>query len=145
VTLEKLVPRYEAFLSAAISRFGLVSLIGWGGDFFLFVVLVNFGVDPLIANGISAGAATTFVYFQSVYRVFRYSGKFLYRKFVGYVVYQVAAIALAAAAISVLVVSFALQPWLAKILITPLTFFANYFFMKFLTGHGRSEPKAEEQ
>lgn len=118
---------------ATLARFGLVSLIGWGGDFALFAALTAAGFDPLPANLVSAGAAVTFVYFASVRRIFRYRGDFLYAKWIAYLAYQGVAVLIASAAIATLAAASGHAPILAKLAITPFTFVANYLFMKLLT------------
>jgi putative flippase GtrA len=115
-----------------IFRFGLVSGVGLTLDVCLFAVLVRTGMRPGWANLISAGAAVTFVYFASTRRVFAYEGRFLYELFLVYVAYQLLAVAAASWAVDALV-RFGMFPVVAKLAILPVTFSANYLFMRFLT------------
>ncbi|MCA8900558.1 MAG: GtrA family protein [Hyphomonas sp.] len=127
----------DKFLSATIARFGFVSLAGWAGDFLIFVSLTSIGVGALVANVVSAGAAVAFVYFASVRRIFSYRGRFIYSKFAAYAGYQVVAVLAASAAIAALAAAMGLAPWIAKIIVTPATFLANFLFMKLLTAEHR--------
>lgn len=115
-----------------LSAFGLVSLIGLTLDTGLFLILRATGVDPFIANFISASLGVTFVYFASVRRIFAYEGGWLLHLFLLYLGYQVVAVALASTAVAWLVAQ-GLAGVLAKIAILPVTFFANYLFMRLLT------------
>lgn len=98
--------------------------------------LLVVGALPFSANLISATCAVSFVYFASVRRIFRYRGRFLFGLFLAYVGYQ--AIAVAAASLGVAWLAAYVAPPLAKILILPLTFGANYAFMAMLTGSART-------
>jgi putative flippase GtrA len=113
--------------------FALVSGVGLGLDFALFVLLVHVGLRPGHANFISASVAVTFVYFVSTKRVFRYQGRFLMQLFLLYLAYQVFGVTVASWAVDVIVVVIGLHPAIAKLLILPLTFSANFLFLHFLT------------
>lgn len=115
-----------------VFRFALVSGAGLGLDMSLFAGLVALGLRAGFANVVSAGAAVAFVYFTSTRRVFAYRGQFLLQLFVVYVGYQVVAVSLASWAVDALV-RFGTRPLLAKVMILPATFSANYLFMSFLT------------
>lgn len=117
----------------AVMQFGLVSLAGWGGDFIVFLTLVRCGMQPGAANLISAALAVTFVYFASIRRVFEYAGRLLLGKFAVYVAYQAAAVLAASAAVGWLAHDAGLQGWAAKLVVTPVTFLANYAFMRRLS------------
>lgn len=113
--------------------FALVSGAGLAIDFGLFLALVElFGVRPGAANVLSAATAVTFVYFVSVRRLFNYQGRFLLSLFALYVAYQFIAVAAASWAIDWLAANF-VAPAIAKSLILPATFTANYLFMSFIT------------
>lgn len=119
----------------SVLRFALVSGTGLILDVGLFLVLAQTGWRAGIANFISATAAVTFVYFVSVKRVFAYRGKFLLTLFCLYLVYQIAAVALASYAVDS-IVAYGAAPVLAKALILPITFSANYLFMAYITRQG---------
>lgn len=116
-----------------IVRFGFVSGIGWLIDFCLFVLLGWLGVPVWAANMVGATVAVLFVFFASVRHVFEYDGGYLVGKLIAYIIYQVIAISAASLLIDALTRWFDLTPVLAKILVTPLTFYANFQFMSFIT------------
>lgn len=116
-----------------IVRFGMVSGIGWLIDFCLFVSLGWLGAPVWAANMIGASVAVLFVFFASVRHVFEYEGGYLVGKLIAYVVYQAIAILAASLLIDALTRWFGLAPVLAKILVTPLTFYANFQFMSLIT------------
>lgn len=115
-----------------IVRFGFVSGIGWLIDFCLFVLLGCFGTPVWVANTVSASVAVLFVFFASVCHVFEYEGGYLLGKLLTYIAYQVVAILVASFLIDALTQWFELVPVLAKIIITPFTFYANFQFMSFI-------------
>lgn len=112
-------------------KFGVISGLGWLIDFSIFVTLGAVGVIPGIANGIAATVAVTFVYFSSLRPIFKYEGHYLVRKLVAYWFYQLFAVTLASLAVNVLATS-GVYPVMAKIIVTPFTFLANYIFMRWL-------------
>jgi putative flippase GtrA len=114
-------------------RFALVSGTGLVLDTAVFLALVRLGLLAGYANLISASMAVTFVYFVSTKRVFEYAGRFLLGLFLIYCVYQVLAVSAASWTVGALVAA-GFVPLLAKVLILPVTFLANYLFMAFLTG-----------
>ena len=114
-------------------KFALVSGTGWLIDFLIFIALAGANVLPLVANLVGAGTAVTFVFFASVRRVFEYRGGYLIGKLLFYLAFQIVAIGLASLAIQLLVTQLYLVPLLAKILVTPLTFYANFQCMSYLT------------
>ncbi|WP_188053205.1 hypothetical protein [Sphingosinithalassobacter sp. CS137] len=120
-------------LGVRIFRFGAVSGLGLLLDTIAFLVLHYFGLPPAAANFLSAGLAVTFVFFASVKRIFIYEGHFVFRLLAAYVAYQFLAIAAASAAVGFLATIF--PSLLAKLLILPATFAANFAFMSFLTGN----------
>jgi putative flippase GtrA len=113
-------------------RFALVSGTGLALDVGLFVLLVQYGLRAGYANFISASVAVTFVYFVSTKRVFEYAGRFLLPLFLVYVGYQTLAVSAASWAVDA-IVALGILPVLAKGLILPVTFSANYLFLEFLT------------
>lgn len=116
-----------------IVRFGLVSGIGWLVDFCLFVSLGLLGAPVWAANMVGASVAVLFVFLASVRHVFEYEGGYLVGKLIAYIVYQAIAILAASLLIDALTHWFGLAPVLAKILVTPLTFYANFQFMSLIT------------
>lgn len=117
---------------AKLLGFALISATGLALDVGLFVSLVHFGSRAGYANFISASAAVTLVYFLSTKRVFEYAGRFLLPLFLLYAAYQVLAIIAASWAVDAMV-ALGVLPVLAKGLILPVTFSANYLFLDFLT------------
>jgi GtrA-like protein len=113
--------------------FALVSGVGLGLDFAIFLLLVFAGLAPGYANLVSATAAVTFVYFVSTKQVFAYQGHFLFHLFVVYLVYQMLAVTVASWALASIVAAWGMAPAIAKLLILPATFSANYLFMSLLT------------
>ncbi|MGE0830306.1 MAG: hypothetical protein AB7O04_13275 [Hyphomonadaceae bacterium] len=121
--LKTVVGRVAGF--AALSGTGLAIDVG------VFSGLVALGLRAGFANIVSAGLAVTFVYFSAAKGIFRYQGHFLVSLFALYACYQVAAVLAASFAVDRLVV-LGIAPILAKFLILPVTFSANYLFMSFL-------------
>lgn len=118
-----------------VGGFALVSGTGLALDVGLFLLLVRFGQRAGYANFISASVAVTFVYFVSTKRVFQYAGQFLLPLFLLYVAYQLLAVMAASWAVDA-IVGFGALPLMAKALILPVTFTANYFCLEFLTKVG---------
>lgn len=114
-------------------NFGLVSGLGWLIDFCLFYALTLGGLPVVFANAIGATTAVVFVFFASVRRVFRYQGHYILPKLLAYGLYQACAIAAASSLIHGLTHWSNLHPVLAKVLVTPLTFYCNFQFMALLT------------
>lgn len=126
-----------------IFKFGIVSALGLAIDFLLFLALLHVALSPFVANAASATAAVTFVYFASVRRVFSHRAKFMVGMFAAYLAYQAVNIVLASWAVDALGQTLTSPP-LAKILILPITFSANYLFMTLLTRRGRAHGLARE-
>lgn len=116
-----------------IVRFGLISGVGWLIDFCLFSFICWLGTPVWLANVAGATVAVLFVFFISVRHVFEYEGRYLLGKLLAYVSYQSIAILAASFLIDELVRRFGFMPIAAKIIVTPLTFFANFQFMSFIT------------
>lgn len=116
-----------------IARFGIVSGIGWLIDFCLFLLLGYLGLPVWMANIFGASVAVLYVFFASVRHVFEYEGNYVVRKLLVYAVYQAIAILAASLLIDGLTRWFGWAPMLSKIIVTPLTFFANFQFMSFIT------------
>lgn len=116
-----------------IVRFGFVSGIGWLIDFCFFVVLGLLGVPIWAANMLGASVAVLFVFFASVRHVFECEDGYLIGKLITYVFYQTIAIIAASLLIEALTRWLDLAPVLTKIAVTPLSFYANFQFMSFIT------------
>jgi putative flippase GtrA len=121
--------------------FAAVSGAGLAIDLSLFMILIRCGAPAGAASFVSGSAAVTFVYFASVRRIFSYQGRFLFTLFAAYLAYQAAGVGAASWAVSALVANH-VAPVLAKLLILPVTFPANYLFMSLLTGRRRAMPGA---
>lgn len=122
----------SAGLLPGLFGFALVSGLGLGVDFALFIALGAAGAPPFAANLVSGGCATAFVYLASVRRVFADARGFRIGSFAAYLAYQAAAVAVASLAVARLATMLP-APALAKLAILPTTFGANYAFMRLLT------------
>jgi putative flippase GtrA len=122
-------------VAARVGAFALVSGVGLMLDVGIFLALTELGWRAGFANLLSAFCAVTFVYFVSTRRIFSYQGRFLFALFAVYLAYQAAAVALASWAVDSLVLA-GLVPIVAKGVILPATFTANYLFMHWLTRSG---------
>ncbi len=114
-----------------ILRFGLVSGIGWLVDFALFALLTRAGTPVALANFVGASTAVTYVFFASLRPIFRYGGRYAGRKLLLYWTYQALAVTAASWLIHA-VSALGVAPLLSKVLVTPLTFVANFLFMRWL-------------
>lgn len=128
---------------ARLSRFTLLSGIGWTIDVGLTLGLVTIGLPVAIANAVGAATAVSFVYATALRHVFqsrpsRFPG---FGRFARYLVYQVFAIAAASALIGALAEGLSLvfvaatatqSAAAAKVVVTPLTLYSNYVFMSWL-------------
>ena len=112
--------------------FGGTSGIGLAIDVLLFVQLLRLDLSPAAASRCSSAAAVTFVYFASVRRIFVYEGRFVIGLFALYFAYQTVGVLLAAAGVGALAAT-GLAPLVAKLIILPLTFPANYLAFSFIT------------
>ena len=121
--------------------FAAVSGAGLAIDLSLFMALISSGAPAGAASMVSGSAAVTFVYFASVRRIFSYEGRFLFALFAAYLAWQAAGVSAASWAVAALVANH-VAPFLAKLLILPVTFPANYLFMALLTGRRRAMPGA---
>lgn len=127
-----------------VAKFALVSGIGLGLDFAVFLLGVHAGASPFAANAVSGTCAVTFVYFASVRRIFAYRDRFLLGLFVAYLAYQACGVTAASLAVAWLSEHHT-SPGVAKIVILPVTFTANYLFMSLLTRRGRAEAGAAQE
>lgn len=113
-----------------LNRFALVSGIGWLVDFALFSLLCQV-IPVYAANLLGASVAVTLVFFLSLRPIFMYQGRRTAGKLAQYILYQVVAIWLASLLIHQ-VSLWTYHPVMAKVLVTPLTFLCNFFFMRWL-------------
>lgn len=112
--------------------FGVVSGLGWITDFGIFGGLGSIGVPVWAANFCGASIAVLLVFFLSVRRIFLYHGHYIIRKLVAYAIYQVVVITAASILID-RIADLGIHMLIAKILVTPLTFYSNFQFMSFIT------------
>ncbi len=112
--------------------FGGVSALGLAVDFCLFALLLSTDTTPMVANMVGAGVAVSLVYALSVRRIFHYHGRFLLGLFLAYLAWQVMAVFAASWAVAALAAS-DVPPMMAKLMILPATFGANYLMMHLLT------------
>ena len=110
-------------------------------DIGLFLLLVATGLSPFHANILSAASGVAFVYFASIRHIFEYRGRLVMRLFLAYLLYQAIAVTLASAGVKA-IIAWGAAPIVAKVLILPLTFSANYLFMRLLTWFGTSRISA---
>ncbi|MFS9432935.1 GtrA family protein [Citrobacter sp. C348] len=116
-----------------IVRFAIVSGLGWLIDFSIFALLNSLEFPIWLANIVGATIAVLFVFFASVRKIFQYNGHYVLWKLFNYTVYQVIAIVCASLLIDFIALQFGMLPIVAKVIVTPLTFYANFQFMSFLT------------
>lgn len=116
-----------------IFRFAVVSGLGWLIDFSIFALLNSLGFPVWLANIVGATTAVLFVFFATVRKIFQYNGHYILWKLLNYIVYQIIAIVCASLLINFIALQFGMLPIIAKIIVTPLTFYANFQFMSFLT------------
>ena len=117
--------------------FGLISGLGLLLDMVIFYLICFVTEYVFMANLLSASAAVSFVFFASVRRVFFYQKDKLWDKFLWYLVYNCIAIVVASLCVHV-IAGLGVQPLLAKVVIIPATFLANFFFMNWLLGQGQN-------
>lgn len=141
--------------------FALVSGLGWLLDVGSTAALVNVGIAPFAASFAGALAAVTFVYVISRLAVFDQARLGRVSDWALYSVWQLFAISVASLLVAALAyllepaaghlaavwtdrlgpnvpVPLALATGAAKVVVTPLTLTANFFFMKWLVQRGRS-------
>lgn len=116
-------------MASRIIAFSSISGVGWLIDMALFATLITLGMAPPVANLMSAGVAVSMVFCFSTYSVFVSDGGWMGGKFLAYITYQVCAVCIASLLIKVLLTYFMLWSVAAKIIVTPLTCYANFLFM----------------
>jgi putative flippase GtrA len=101
-------------------------------DYAIYALLCSGGVPAGWANLVSAGAGVSFVFAVSARRIFESSERFLLGLFAAYAAYQLAAVSAASWAVGELTHVLDGRYLLAKTLVLPCTFTANYLFMSWL-------------
>jgi putative flippase GtrA len=120
---------------AGVSGAGLIL------DLSLFALLMDHGASARSASLASGAAATALVYFASVRRIFHCRSDFLLGLFAVYLAWQGFSVAASAFAVGGLTAG-GVAPLLAKLLILPVTFPANYLFMSVLTARWNARARA---
>ena len=124
--------------------FVLLSGVGWLCDFVTFTLLVKlFNVHSFEANFVSSYAGVTFVWFTSLKRVFKFSGKGHSTFLLVYWCFQFVSILIYSQLLDMIVhvipsvfqlAQISQNPEIAaKIIITPFSLLTNFIFMKLLT------------
>jgi putative flippase GtrA len=120
---------------ARIVKFAGVSGAGLCLDYAVYTVGCTSGLDAGVANLVSAACGVTFVFAVSARRIFASSDeRFLLGLFLAYALYQLAAISLASWAVHGATALLDGRFLLAKTLVLPFSFSANYAFMSWLFG-----------
>lgn len=136
-------------LRSRLSYFTLISGGGWILDVVVLIVLVTLGANYFVANMVSATFGVTFVFTLAQRHVFASGREGLqWRLFLPYLCWQVIAISVASLLIAALAQSLfthiaelqiadppspdTISAALAKILVTPLTLYANFLFSGWL-------------
>ncbi|MBJ7472250.1 MAG: GtrA family protein, partial [Solirubrobacteraceae bacterium] len=113
-------------------RFAGVSGTGLALDYAIYTGLHLAGFPVTIANLISASCAVTFVYLASLRHVFHTRPTHRARPFTAYIAYQAIAVPAASIAVGLVEAVVAGQFILAKTLVVPFSFGANFLFMRWL-------------
>ena len=136
-------------LLASFLRFGGLSGLGWLLDFCLLFAMVRFGRLPVFtSNLISAITAAITVFLLSRKLVFRAEDNFVLVRVLVYAGYTLAVIVLASIAIKYvtaatqavaghfhLVLATATCVMIAKVIVTPFNFLANFVVARFTSEH----------
>lgn len=123
-----------------VARFGGASGVGLILDYAVYTVLhAALGVPAGLANLCSATVGITFVYFASLRHVFHHLAAPEQGTFLRYLAWQAVAVPVASVVVGLLESALDGKFLLAKTLVVPFTFGANYLFMHWLL-HRSSEP-----
>jgi putative flippase GtrA len=117
---------------ARLLKFAGVSGAGLCLDYAIYALLCSADVPAGWANLASAGAGVSFVFAVSARRIFESSDRFLLGLFAAYAVYQVIAVSAASWAVGALDGALDGRYLVAKTLVLPCSFTANYLFMTWL-------------
>lgn len=120
-------------LAVRVLHFAGVSGAGLCLDYLVYWLLCRSGVPAGWANAVSASCGVTFVFVASARRIFEADHHFQWPLFLPYAAYQAVAIAAASAAVGLLDDALDGKFLLAKLLVLPVTFTANFLFMSWLT------------
>jgi len=121
-------------LQSKLVRFGSLAGLTWLADMGLFWLLVVVGMGPGVANAISAGSVALLVYALSVRHVFReHRGGYLLKVSL-YLGYQVLAVSFFSWVIA-RIGAHGYSPLLAKVAVTPFSFYAHFQVMSLLLTH----------
>ncbi|MFT4034541.1 MAG: GtrA family protein [Patulibacter sp.] len=119
-------------LAMQLLRFGWVSGIGLLLDYAIYTALHLAGLPVTFANAISASCAVSFVYVAALRHVFHADIVARRRPFAKYVAYQAAAVPAASLAVGLVESALDGRFLLAKTLVVPCSFGANFLFMRWL-------------
>lgn len=138
-------------LSVRLPRFAVISGLGWLLDVSVLLSLVTLGTDVLVANMIGAWLAVSFVFVAAQRAVFLRARAGVARLYLSYLVWHAVMILAASVAIDqaaaviaacgplpegtpgcALAANPTVAAGLAKIVVTPVTLYANYVFMGWL-------------
>jgi len=121
-------------LQSKLVRFGSLAGLTWLADMGLFWLLGSAGLGPGVANAISAGSVALLVYALSVRHVFReHRGGYLLKVSL-YLGYQVLAVGFFSWVIARIGAD-GYSPLLAKVVVTPFSFYAHFQVMSLLLTH----------
>lgn len=120
----------------SIVRFGGTSGLGLLLDYAIYTALHEAGLPAGVANLFSASAGVTFVYFVSLRHVFGHLGVPARGTFLRYLCWQVCAVPAASLAVGLLESALDGRFLIAKTLVLPFSFGANYLFMHWLLSRG---------
>lgn len=115
-----------------VARFAVVSGTGLAIDYAVLTVLCELGLPAGWANVVSAATAVSFVFVVSARHVFESPRGFLLVPFLWYAGYQAIAVGTASLLVGALTAAFDGRYLIAKTLVVPLSFSANYLFMSWL-------------
>lgn len=132
--MEQTVESFKPFLPRILS-FAIVSGSGWLIDVTLFGTLLLYNMRVIPANLTSAFVGITFTFIISTRAIFYYQGNFLLLKFLAYVFYNACAILFFSSIIQYISLNVGISPLLAKVMVTPATFYLNFLFMGLLLNH----------
>ena len=115
-----------------LTRFGLTAGTGFLLDFIVFMILVGLTKSALLSNIVSATVGVTFAYFASARFLIAATSDRLLSRYMVYVIYNATSILLFSAAISTTARLLGGHPVIAKVLLTPFSFYLNFLFINFL-------------
>ncbi len=119
-------------VSHRVARFAVVSGTGLAIDYAVLTILCELGMPAGWANVCSAATAVSFVFVVSARHVFESPRGFLIGPFLWYAGYQAVAVGLASLLVGGLTTALDGRYLIAKSLVVPLSFSANYLFMSWL-------------